>query len=69
MELYKDIIVWDHEEEMGVGTDRKVIDDWVKWVRWAGNPKPKPNRPPDKKQPFISKKKEKARLRQLTQSF
>ena len=76
MELYKDIIgnVWDHEEETGVGADRKVIDDWVreqllKWVRWEGNPKPKPVRQPDKKQPFISKKKEKARLRQLTQSF
>ena len=53
-----------------MGTDRKVIDNWVKehllkWVRWEGNIKPKP----DKKQPFISKKHKKARLRQLTQSF
>ena len=73
--IYKDKIgkVWDPEEETGVGTDRKVIDDWakeqLKWVRWGGNPKPKPVRKPDKKQAFISKKHEKARLRQLTQSF
>ena len=32
MELYKDKIgkVWDPEVETGVGTDKKVIDDWVK---------------------------------------
>ena len=76
MEFYKDKFgkVWDPEVETGVGTDKKVIDDWVKeqlfkWVRWEGNPKPKPIRPLDRKQPFISKKHEKARLRQLTQSF
>ena len=76
LEIYKDKIgeVWDLEEETGVGADRTAIDDWVqeqlvKWVGWEGNPKPKPMRDPDKKQPFISKKHEKARLRQFTQSF
>lgn len=44
METYKDKIseVWDPEEEMGVGSKRKAIDNWVqdqlvKWVRWEGN--------------------------------
>ena len=73
MEFYKDKFgkVWDPEVETGVGTDKKVIDDWVKeqlfkWVRWEESPKPKPIRPPDRKQPFIIKKHEKPRLRQLT---
>ena len=57
-----------------MGADKMAIDDWVqeqlvKWVGWEGNPKPKPMRNLDKKQPFISKKHEKARLRQFTQSF
>ena len=46
-ELYKNKIgkVWNPKEESGVGTDKKVIDDWVKkqlfkLVRWEGNPKP-----------------------------
>ena len=76
LEIYRDKIceIWDPEEEMGVGADRTAIDNWVKeqlvkWVGWEGNPTPKPMRDPDKKQPFISKKHEKARLRQFTQSF